>query len=186
MLGIGPDYDSICHCDPQVEVDLVFPTKPRRRYTVPSEKSEKNAYTAGPFGIPSVREARAAELIFTGIEQAGPSYEGRVFLNNPDAGDSTALTPETGYAGSFHVYGYGDQAPPAIAEAKAKQQKGGAPVAPIEKRVRVDEAALRAALDRSEELTVTVAPIPADPGGAVPDRPFQDLEIVFDPAATQR
>jgi hypothetical protein len=132
-----------------------------------------------------LRDARAAELIFTGIEQAGPSYEGRIFLSNPDADESTPLAPEEGYAGSFHVYGYGHPAPPAIAEAKATRTVDAGPVAPIEKRVRVNETALRGALDRSDELTVTVVSIPVEPDAA-PERPFQDVEIVFDRAATQR
>jgi hypothetical protein len=151
-----------------------------------SEKTEKNAYTARPIRVAPLREARAAELIFAGIEQAGPSFEGRVFLSNPDADESTPPTPEKGYAGSFHVYGYGDPAPPAIAEGKATQAVDAGPVAPIEKRVRVNETALRGALERSDELTVTVVSIPVDPGGAAPERPFQDVEIVFDRGATQR
>ena len=35
------------------------------------------------------------------------------------------------------------------------------------------------ALEGAGELTVTVVPVPADPGGEVPERPFQDVEIVF-------
>jgi hypothetical protein len=53
-------------------------------------------------------------------------------------------------------------------------------VAPIEKRLRLDEATLRAALEGSDELTVTVVPVPVDPGGPVPERPFEDVEVVFD------
>jgi len=131
------------------------------------------------------RRARHAELVFAGVEQAGPSFEARVFLNNPDADESTAQTPQTGYAGSFHVYGYGEPAPPAIAEAKAKQAKGGQPVAPIDKRLHADQAAVHAALEGSEELTVTVVPLPADPGGAAPERPFEHVEVLFDRATTE-
>src|SRR5262245_22746778 len=48
-----------------------------------------------------------ADIEIFGIDQSGASFEGRVFLNNPDANFSTPLSPEHGYAGSFHVYGYG-------------------------------------------------------------------------------
>jgi hypothetical protein len=143
------------------------------------------AYTAPPIPIPPIRDVRRADLVFGGVEQAGPSFEARVFLNNPDADERTPLTPETGYAGSFHVYGYGEPAPPAIAEAKAKQAKSGEPVAPIEKRLHTDEAAIRAALAESNELTVTVVPIPADPGGRAPERPFEHVQVVIDPAVTE-
>jgi hypothetical protein len=138
------------------------------------------SYTASPIPVSSFRDSRRAELVFRGIEQAGPSFEGRVFLNRPDADETTATTPESGYAGSFHVYGYGEHPPPALAEQKARRTPGGAPVAPIEKRLRPDEAAVRTALEGSDELTVTVVPVPVDPGGPVPDRPFEDVEVVFD------
>ena len=126
------------------------------------------------------RNARRAELVFRGVEQAGASFEGRVFLNNPAADGTTEATPEAGYAGSFHVYGYGEHPPPSLAEAKTSQAPGGPAVAPIEKRLRVDEAALRSALEGSDELSVTVVPVPADPGGPIPDRPFEGVELVLD------
>jgi hypothetical protein len=143
------------------------------------------AYTAPPIPVGRFRGARRAELVFGGVEQAGGSFEARVFLDNPDAGEGTPRTPEAGYAGSFHVYGYGEAAPPAIKEAK-KAARGGGPVAPIEKRVHADDTALRAALERSDELTVTVVTVPADPGGGAPERPFERVEVVFDPPPDRR
>jgi hypothetical protein len=131
------------------------------------------------------RGARRADLIFAGVDQAGPSYEARVFLNKPDADESTPRTPQMGYAGSFHVYGYGQPAPPAIAEAKARQATGSGAVAPIEKRLHVDEAAIGAALEGADELSVTVVPVPADPGGMVPEQPFEHVDVVFDPATSK-
>lgn len=143
------------------------------------------ARTVSPIPVTPLRGVSRAELVFGGVEQAGPSFEGRVFLNNPDADESTPLTPETGYAGSFHVYGYGTPAPPAVADAKAKQDEGGGPVAPIEKRVHADEGAFRTAIERSSELAVTVVPVAVEPGGATPQRPFENVEVVFDRAATE-
>ena len=139
------------------------------------------SYTAAPVPVPS-RTARAAELVFRGIEQAGPSFEGRVFLNHPDADETTPRTVEMGYGGSFHVYAYGEAAPPAIAEAKRSGAAG--PVAPIEKRVPVDETALRAALRDSDELTVTVVAVPTEPDDSMPERPFQELTVLFDRASS--
>jgi hypothetical protein len=55
----------------------------------------------------SLTESRLAEVVFEGIDQSGPSYEVRVFVNNPLATPHTARTAEEGYIGSFHVYGYG-------------------------------------------------------------------------------
>jgi hypothetical protein len=138
-----------------------------------------HSYTSPPIPVdPSIAGARA-ELVFAGVEQAGPSFEGRVFLNNPDADDATALAAECGYAGSFHVYGYGSPPPPAMSEAMAAREPGGEAVAPIEKRLRVDGSAMIEALRRSAELRVTVVAVPADPGGAVPERAFDRVELVF-------
>jgi hypothetical protein len=142
-------------------------------------------YTAPSIPLSSSLGARRAELVFAGVDQAGPSFEGRVFLNNPDADATTPRTPDTGYAGAFHVYGYGEPAPPAIAEATKARGAGGGPVAPIEKRLRIEEAALHAALERADDLTVTVVSIPADPGGPVPERPFEEVAVLFDRASTE-
>jgi hypothetical protein len=135
-----------------------------------------NSYTAPSFSTAPYRTARSIELVFGGIEMAGQSFEGRIFLNNPAADDRTPQTPEMGYAGSFYVYGYGDPPPPAIAEAKRRHIRGSGPIAPIEKRVRVDAETFGAAVERSDKLTVTVVPIPV--GDALPERPFERVDIV--------
>ena len=49
-----------------------------------------------------------ADLIFYGVDHSGPSYEARVFLNNPErASRDTPRDPAAGYAGSFTVFGHG-------------------------------------------------------------------------------
>ena len=142
------------------------------------------SFTAPPLQVPSPLESGRVELIFTGIEQAGPSFEGRVFLNNPAADEHTPLTADMGYAGSFHVYGYGNVMPPALAEAKARRTEGSGPVAPIEQQLWLDAEALRTALERSDALTVTVVPSPVDPSGPVPERPFEQVHAVFGAASS--
>lgn len=138
------------------------------------------SYTSPPISVSSFGDAERAELVFRGVEQAGPSFEGRVFLNRPDADETTTATPEAGYAGSFHVYGYGEHPPAGLAEEKRTRGPDGPPVAPIEKRLPLDQVALRGALKGSGELTVTVVPVPAEPGGEAPGRPCESVEIVFD------
>src|SRR6476646_1543903 len=118
-----------------------------------------HSFTAPPINVGPSRAGQRAELVFGGVDQAGPSFEARVFLNNPNADENTERAAEAGYAGSFHVFGYGTPPPPAIAEAQAKREPGSGPVAPIEKRVYADDAALRAALEQSDQLTVTVVPV---------------------------
>jgi len=52
-------------------------------------------------------EVVRADLIFYGVDHSGPTYEGRVFLNNARATENTAMTADQGYAGSFTVFGHG-------------------------------------------------------------------------------
>jgi hypothetical protein len=48
-----------------------------------------------------------ADLIIHGLDHSGPSYEGRVFINNTKADDRTPDDPALGYTGSFFVFGHG-------------------------------------------------------------------------------
>jgi len=67
-------------------------------------------FISDPLAVPPPGEGYAwssAELIVYGVDHLGPSYEVRVFLEAPDADVTTPLTPETGYAGGFTVFGHG-------------------------------------------------------------------------------
>lgn len=136
--------------------------------------------TSLPISATPIRGVERAEIVFSGVELAGPSWEGRVYVNNPAADESTAQDPASGYAGSFYVYGYGEPAPPGVAEARARGDE--APIAPVEQRVQPDPEVLRAAAEKSEELTITVVPVPTDPSGASPERAFEQVDVVVDPA----
>lgn len=48
-----------------------------------------------------------ADLIFHGLDHSGPSYEGRVFINNPNANSKTPNDFGKGFTGSFFVFGHG-------------------------------------------------------------------------------
>lgn len=48
-----------------------------------------------------------ADLEFWGIDHAGPSYEGRVFINNTKANYRTKMTIKNGYVGSYFIFGHG-------------------------------------------------------------------------------
>jgi hypothetical protein len=66
--------------------------------------------TDEPFAVPlwdGQPHFYRADLHFDGVDHSGDSYEGRVFLDNPDAGPSTAREIDSGYAGSFNVFGHG-------------------------------------------------------------------------------
>jgi hypothetical protein len=61
-----------------------------------------------PLELPADREGIArADLVFYGVDHSGPTYEGRIFLDNPRATAETPRDAEKGYAGSFTVFGHG-------------------------------------------------------------------------------
>jgi tyrosinase len=94
------------------------------------------------------KDFKRADIVFDGVEQAGGSFEARVFLNNPDADASTPMTPEHGYAGSFHVYGYGLYPGP-------ESDPAGGPRAPMTRYITATEA-VRSALAGGEVNVTTV------------------------------
>lgn len=134
-------------------------------------------YTSAPIPVARVEDLGRAELVFGGIEQAGPSFEGRVFVNNPSADGATEKTPANGYVGSFHVFGFGGFA------ADTGEGAGGGAKLPGTQRVKADDSAIRAALEAGGELTVKVVPVPADPvPGGLPERLVGSVAVVLDPA----
>jgi tyrosinase len=52
-------------------------------------------------------EFSRADLEFRGVDHSGPSFEVRVYLDNPAADAETGRELASGYAGSFHVFGHG-------------------------------------------------------------------------------
>ena len=69
-----------------------------------------NTVTSAPLELPELPAPDAisrADLVFYGVDHSGPSYEGRVFLNNTNANADTELELHAGYAGSFDVFGHG-------------------------------------------------------------------------------
>lgn len=47
-----------------------------------------------------------AVIEFYGIDTNGPSYEGRVYVNNPNADGNTLMDESSGYVGSYHIFGH--------------------------------------------------------------------------------
>jgi hypothetical protein len=111
------------------------------------------------------RDFNRADLAFEGVDHAGPSYEARVFLNNPGATADTPRTLDEGYAGSFYIFGhghcFGDVGHCEVDErGKAPHDLRGAhPLTPTRKIVKVTEA-LKHILQRDGKLEhVTVVPV---------------------------
>ena len=101
--------------------------------------------------IPDGARIGRADIHFEGVEQAGPSFEARVFLNNPDADQQTPPDPTRGYAGAFHVYGYGE---PHMHPGDASEPLS----APMHRYVTATEA-IKLARQTGATMRVTVVPM---------------------------
>jgi hypothetical protein len=118
-----------------------------------------------PIDVKEASSIERADIVVTGVEQAGPSFELRVFVNNPGADADTEPTAESGYAGSIYVYGYGQPLPPG---------SGTTPHLPMTRYV-VATDAIRAAAAEGATATVTVVPVAF--AGPEPDIDLTDLDV---------
>jgi tyrosinase len=102
-----------------------------------------------------------ADIEFEGLEHAGSSYEGRVFINNPDADADTETTLEHGYGGSFYIFGhggcFGDDGHCDVAPRLPYDPRPPHALWPLRKVVIATDAVRRAAT--SGALTITVVPV---------------------------
>ena len=143
------------------------PTPRRARSLGPARRGgQGKAYTSSPvsieFASPDHRLVRA-DLEIDGIFHGEASYEGRVFLNNPKADLNTPRTLQSGYAGSFHIFGHGGcLGDPGHCEVKEHREKYDFrlphPLTPTRIRVTVTKA-LREIAKAAKEASVTIVPV---------------------------
>lgn len=121
-----------------------------------------------------------ADIVVTGVDHSGCSYEVRMFLNNPDATVLSLRDRTSGYAGRFHVFGHGgcfgdlghcDVPPPS---SDPTDLRPAHPLTPLATYVTVT-AALRRLLAAGAALeTVTMVPLSLPPQRSQ-TRPAPDL-----------
>lgn len=103
-----------------------------------------------------------ADLRLHGVDHSGATYEGRVFLNNPQANESTPTELAAGYAGSFYVFGhggcYGDEGHCEVVERAPGDPRGPHPLTPTEAVVDITDG-LRQAIGNTREIRFTVVPV---------------------------
>jgi len=108
-------------------------------------------------------EFSRADIEFEGVDHSGASHEGRVFLNNPRADATTSLTPENGYAGSFHIFGHGgcfgdDEGHCTVRPRRRYDPRPAHQLTPARKVVIATEA-VHQALAAGPEVTLKVVPV---------------------------
>jgi hypothetical protein len=122
-----------------------------------------------------------ADLEFRGVDHSGPSYEGRIFFENPRADMDTPRDESAGYAGSFWVFGHGGcfgelghcdipQGPRGPFDKRPPH-----PLTPHFKTVIVTDALKRVLqISKAKMLSVTIVPI-------VPERQYSRVQVDKDP-----
>ncbi len=126
-----------------------------------------NIVTSTPIDATALdTEFTRADIEFQGLDHTTASYEGRVFLNKPDANGTTPFdAPE--YAGSYFIFGHGgclgDVGHCDVIERRPFDPRSPHPLTPTRKAVIATDA-IRRALERvagldTKELTVTVVPV---------------------------
>jgi len=118
-----------------------------------------------------------ADLEFHGIDHSGPSYEGRVFINNPDADRNTEKKLSSGYVGSFYVFGhgrcYGDEGHCEVRkERRPFDYRPSHPLTPLDKRITITDQIKKIGRN-TDEFIITVVPVLA--GGSKMEDAQQDL-----------
>jgi tyrosinase len=118
---------------------------------------------------------RRADLEIGGIDHTGTSYEGRVFIDNPDADEETPKD-DPSYAGSFHVFGHGGCFG-AEGHCEAPDQRRRFDRRPLarsirmKKRVKVTDALRRAAARGGQiQFTIVGVPVSGSSPGSEPER----------------
>ncbi|HEX6652558.1 MAG TPA: tyrosinase family protein [Thermoleophilaceae bacterium] len=138
-----------------------MPTEGETEEPTPTTEGEK--YESASLDVGALdTDIYRADIEFYEVDHAGASYEGRVYLNNPDADAGTARTAEAGYAGSYHVFGHGgclgDEGHCDVEPRRPYDPRPAHPLTKAKKVVRATDA-VRAAIERGGNAKVTVVPI---------------------------
>ena len=113
------------------------------------------------------QEYYKADIIFYGVDHSGPSYEGRVYLNNSNANGDTPLDEENGYAGSYHIFGhggcFGDVGHCDIKPRRTYDSRAQHPLIGANKSIDATNM-LRKILKTTDKIIITIVPIIAKGG----------------------
>jgi tyrosinase len=106
-------------------------------------------------------DSSRADIEFHGVDHAGASYEGRVYLNNPDANADTGYE-DPSYAGSYHIFGHGGcLGDPGHCDVEPRREYDPRPAHPLTraKKVVIATDAVNRAVADGGDVSVTVVPI---------------------------
>jgi hypothetical protein len=128
------------------------------------------------------------DLELEGVDTFQDTYEGRVYIDNPDADATTGRDPDAGYAGSFYMFGHSNCLG---AEGHCDVDKGP-PINPYDYRrphdlagqthkIEITDALLRTGASAGSTFTVTIVPLintPEDPYVQADVLSFERLSVI--------
>jgi hypothetical protein len=128
----------------------------------PEPPTTAPSWTSPPLDVGSLDpQPNRGDIEFHHVDHAGASYEGRVYLNNPDANADTGTDDPT-YAGRYYIFGHGGcLGDPGHCDVKPRRLYDPRPAHPLTKAKKVVRAtdAVTKAIAAGGEVTVTVVPI---------------------------
>jgi hypothetical protein len=96
-----------------------------------------------------------------GLDTNGPSYEGRVYVNNPKADGKTPLDESAGYVGSFDIFGHdgcwGDEGHCDVLPDRPYDSRIHSHTDPVYKSIRATKAIKKCVKSKSK-ITITIVP----------------------------
>jgi len=109
-------------------------------------------------------EFSRADLEFENVDHSGCSFEARIFVDNPDADQSTPRTAQHGYAGSFNIFGhggcFGDVGHCEVHERRMYDPRPAHPLTPARRKVvPVTDAIRRSVSQGKTSMRLTVVPV---------------------------
>jgi hypothetical protein len=103
-----------------------------------------------------------AVIEFYGVDVSGPSYEGRVFLNNHKANGNTSLNEKSGYIGSYYIFGhngcFGDEGHCEIPSRRTYDSRSKSDVTPCYKSLDATKV-IKKLIESKDEIIVTIVPL---------------------------
>jgi tyrosinase len=137
---------------PEAEPEPVATVPPTTGPTYTSETLDVRALDPG---------ARRIDIEFYDVDHAGASYTGLVYVNNPDAGETTG-TDDPSYAGAFNIFGHGGcLGDPGHCDVRPRRPFDPRPAHPLSKArkvVTVNDRGRRS-IQQAETVQVTVVPV---------------------------
>ena len=96
-----------------------------------------------------------------GLDTNGPSYEGRVYVNNPKADRNTPLKESSGYVGSYDIFGHdgcwGDEGHCDVLPDRPYDSRIHSHTDPVYKSIRATKA-IKKCVKSKTNITITIVP----------------------------